>query len=175
MIVAQIDREQVKKILADLNEISAKRGRDIVRKSTRTAAKEILLPQAKSNVPVRSGQLKRAIKVRAIQRSKNAVGVRVSASEKDFTGDQFYASFIELGWRSGKRSSEILQIQRGLRERIKSSQKRAEELANVAEDSRKLNPGRQFLRRAADLKGEAAAQRATELISKEIKEYWERG
>ena len=173
---AEVNQQQIGKILNDLlKELPGKEGKKIVRKATRLAAREIILPQARNNAPVRSGALKRAIKVKAITRSRSAVGVRVTIGENDFQGDQFYGSFQELGWRSGKRSTDVMRTQKNLRKTIKNTEARAEALANNASDTRKQNPGKRFMKRAADTKADQATNRAALLIAEGIKDYWENG
>lgn len=58
---------------------------------------------AKQLAPVRSGFLKKQIKVRSLRKRKGVVGVRVGTSEVEYTGKAFYAYFQEYGWRTGKR------------------------------------------------------------------------
>ena len=71
----------------------------VVRKPLRDGAK-IINDAAKTIAPVQSGQLRRALKVRAAKRSrrnKNVVTVRPQIGEGDFKGDTFYGAFVEYG------------------------------------------------------------------------------
>ena len=78
-IKAELNSRQIAKLIKSLNELSSKEARKIVSKAARSAAKQILLPAARSRAPVDTGALKRNIKIRAIGRSKThgAYGVRL--------------------------------------------------------------------------------------------------
>lgn len=79
-----------------------KRARPVVSKALRKAAK-LVLEEAKNIVPVQSGRFKHSLTVRALKRSRRGFGFRVTQKElKD--GKVFYGSFLELGYRPGKRS-----------------------------------------------------------------------
>jgi HK97 gp10 family phage protein len=70
-----------------------------IRKATRAAMNEIVLPDAKALVPVDTGALEASLKTRALKRSKGRIGHQVTTSEHHhmFKGDQFYGGFVELG------------------------------------------------------------------------------
>jgi HK97 gp10 family phage protein len=104
-----------------LRRLALKDGKKVVRAAARKAIKPVQL-SAKQLAPKDSGQLRRAVKVRALPRSRRRVGVRVTIGERFFTGDQFYGSFQEWGWKTGKRGSA----------------------------NRRQIPGKHFLREAAD-------------------------
>lgn len=89
-------------LLAELSALPGKLQRKAFRTASRRAGK-IYAEAAKARAPVDTGQLRRSIKVRALKRSRTAVGVTVGTSKKDYTGDQFYAAFIEYGHKLGKR------------------------------------------------------------------------
>lgn len=75
--------------------------RRIVRRGARNAARPVLA-MAKRLVPKRTGALEKAIRLRAIKRSratKGLIGVSVLVSEGLFKGDQFYGGMVELGAR----------------------------------------------------------------------------
>jgi HK97 gp10 family phage protein len=165
---ATVDSRQLARILSALKKIPGKEGKKIIRKAAREAANQVLLPVARTAAPSDTGKMRRNIKVRAIGRSKNGVGVRIGASEKDFTGDQFYAAFQELGWRVGKRTREILKFQEATRNSVRSVVKRAEIYANNTNDTRKHIPGRKFLQKTAEQKGEQAANVAANKIGDAI-------
>jgi len=65
--------------------------------ATRKAAKEIVLPDAKSRVPVDTGDLEESLVVRSIKRSRFRIGHQVQTKDGFNQGDQFYGAFIEFG------------------------------------------------------------------------------
>ena len=88
--------EGVRKLERKLLKLEPKIGKKVVRQAVRKAAKPILAA-AKSNVPVESGELKRNLKIKALKRKKHRFGVMIGTGLKWFTGDQFYAAFVEFG------------------------------------------------------------------------------
>ncbi len=71
----------------------------IKRKAARKAAKPVL-EAAKANVPVKSGAMKKSLRIRAYRsRKKDIFGVKVVSGKKWFQGDQFYSAFVEFGTR----------------------------------------------------------------------------
>jgi HK97 gp10 family phage protein len=91
-----------KALLRDLKQLPDKLSKKVLRVSMRDASK-VILKAVKKEAPKRSGQLRKAIKVRSSKRRKNKIGFRVSMAAGDYKGDAFYGSFIEFGWRSGPR------------------------------------------------------------------------
>lgn len=71
------------------------------RGALRTAARRaggVVRAEMRRRAPVDTGFLRRQIKTRSIQRNRRGiVGVTVGASARDYTGQAFYASFIEYG------------------------------------------------------------------------------
>lgn len=132
MITAKFDASQSKNLLRNLKRLPVKIQRKILREESRKTAKAILLPVAKERVPKQTGALRKSIKVRALKRSTVRTGVRVGYAAKDFAGDTFYGSFLEYGWRVGKRGG-------------KSS-----------EDKRRKIDGKYHLKSVADSRGEKA-------------------
>jgi len=167
-VQATINSRQLAKIITALKRIPGKEGKKIIRKAAREAANQVLLPVARSAAPADTGKMRRNIKVRAIGRSKNGVGVRIGASEKDFTGDQFYAAFQELGWRVGKRTKEVMDFQKATRNSVRSVVRRSEIYASNVNDTRRHIPGRKFLQKTAEQKGEQAANVAANKIGDAI-------
>ncbi len=76
-----------------------------VRQASREALKAHLLQPTRRAAPRRSGRLQRAVKVRALPRSRKALGARVTVGDQSFQGETFYAGFVELGRKTGKRGS----------------------------------------------------------------------
>jgi hypothetical protein len=83
---------------------NSKTANQLVTKAARQSAKTYLLKPSKAAMPTRTGQLKKATKVRSMKRSRRGAGVRVGFGEKDFVGDQFYGAFQEYGYRRGARA-----------------------------------------------------------------------
>lgn len=92
----------IKPLLKKLKSFPAKIEKKILRQALRAGGK-IFQQQAKANAPVKSGLTKRSLKVRSMKRSRTRVGIRVATSAKDYTGDTFYASFVEYGHKLGRR------------------------------------------------------------------------
>ncbi len=78
-----------------LRDLAPKLSKKIVRSSLRKAAKPVQA-RAKTIVPVRTGFLKKAIKVRAMRRSRVRMGVRATLEDRTFQ-DAFYGKWVELG------------------------------------------------------------------------------
>jgi len=76
-----------------------------VRKASRESLKGHLVSSVKRAAPRRTGLLSRAVKVRALPRSRTQVGARVTVGDGMFKGETFYAGFIEFGRKTGKRGS----------------------------------------------------------------------
>jgi HK97 gp10 family phage protein len=78
----------------------------ILRPAFRKGAK-IVQADAKRIAPVKSGLLKSSIKVRRIKSLKRGeVGFNVITGKGDFKGETYYAAFLELGHKLGKRPSK---------------------------------------------------------------------
>lgn len=112
--------------LANLKSADAKR-------AIRTAARAAMRPvqaASQAEAPVKSGRLRKAIKIRALKRSRSRIGISVSLNKKGsmFGGKTFYGAFQEFGWRSGKKSKH--------------------DIANLT-DSRKQNEAKHFMQKAA--------------------------
>jgi HK97 gp10 family phage protein len=84
--------------------LDAKVARKVAGKALRAGAK-IALAEARSEVPVRTGALKKSIRITAGKNSKGFRSVRVGMSDKWYTGDEFYAAFVEFGHQLGKRTT----------------------------------------------------------------------
>lgn len=69
-----------------------------MRKATRAAIKEIVLPEVKSLIPYQYGLLESRLVVRAVTRSRNRLGYFVGFPDPLFKGETFYGGFIEFGW-----------------------------------------------------------------------------
>jgi HK97 gp10 family phage protein len=77
----------------------------VSRNATRKAAKEIVLPAARSRTPVDTGELEESLVVRAVKRSRTRFGHYVGTKEGHYRGDQFYGAFIEFGTKERRHKS----------------------------------------------------------------------
>ena len=102
----------LKELNAALGAFVPKLTKKAIRHGSREAAK-LVASEARKRAPVGDaddphyhqagdiaapGQLKKAIKVRALPRSRTTTGAQVTVGSSLFVGDQFYAGFQELGW-----------------------------------------------------------------------------
>jgi HK97 gp10 family phage protein len=112
--------------------------KNIARKALRAGLKPILT-EAKRNAPVghylypseqarrRAGSLVRSIAIRSGRSTRDSVALRVGLGKKWFVGDQFYAAFLEFGWRPGKRSGAGLLVdKKGRTRRVRVGSIRSE-------------------------------------------------
>lgn len=113
-------------------------------------AGKVIRDQAKENAPKKTGALSESIRERAYSNSQGDPVVVVETKAGFFKGKQFYGAFQEFGWRKGKRV--------GLNANRKGSHKRG---VNAA---REKVPGKHFIKRAFESKGEEAAQVAVVAI-----------
>ena len=148
MIEANLVQNQVRALQRMLENVPKKLRNKILRQELRKGAKSLVAP-SKAATPARTGKLRRAVKVRAQKRSQKSVGVFVGYSEKGFTGDTFYGSFLEWGWRGGKRLS-------------------AAQLRSGRADTRVKQPGRFFLTRVATTRGPAVLNAVIKSVSQRI-------
>jgi HK97 gp10 family phage protein len=85
------------KLTRQLRKLEPKNARKAIRKAARAAAKPVQI-KAKDLAPVDTGLLRKEIKVRAVKRSRQRIGVRVTIGNRNFVGDTFYGGFQEFGW-----------------------------------------------------------------------------
>lgn len=72
--------------------------------ATREAARPVLA-KAKSLVPVRTGNLRRSLAIRAMKRTRRRKyirGVLVTTRDGMFKGEQFYGGFVEFGTKRAR-------------------------------------------------------------------------
>lgn len=92
-------------VVRQLGDLPNKVGKKIIRQALRKASRPIL-ETAKQWCPEDTGQLRDSIKLRAIKRSRSGrIGIRVSCSDQEYVGRQFYGAFQELGYHVGKRGN----------------------------------------------------------------------
>lgn len=78
------------------------------KKVIRTAARKALKPvaaAARTLAPRDTGALAKAVKIRALKRSRSRTGARVTIGAGEFIGKTFYGGFQEWGWttKSGRK------------------------------------------------------------------------
>lgn len=94
------------KLVAALGGMTKRVVRKRVSSALRAGAK-VVQASAAANAPVKSGQLKRSIKVRSSRtRRPGEVGIVVITGAGDYKGDEFYGAFQEYGWEQGDRSDD---------------------------------------------------------------------
>ncbi len=104
-------------LLLQLKDLEAKVSGNLMRKALRAGSK-ICAAQMRADAPVVSGATRDAIKVKAMKRSRNRVGMAVSVGMGWFKGTTFYAGFVEFGHKIGKRPGKAA-IRAGLDKRAK--------------------------------------------------------
>lgn len=97
----------VKAIDKALKQLTPALAKKAIRQGMRVALKPVQ-SEVKRRAPVRTGRTRKAVKIRAGKsRKKGSINLKVVIGKGDFTGDQFYASFQEFGWTTGKRGNGI--------------------------------------------------------------------
>lgn len=89
---------------ANLKAMAGKDALRIVGGGLRAGAR-LIQSAAQANAPVRTGALQRNVKIRPGKNSRGETqkSVIIGVGRKWFTGDQFYAAFVEFGHRQGRR------------------------------------------------------------------------
>ena len=83
----------VEKALLDLDK---KVGKKLLVKAMRDSMKP-MKDAVKADVPVVSGDMLKAVKIRAMPRPRTSFGVSVQIGDKDFQGQTYYAAMVEFG------------------------------------------------------------------------------
>jgi len=136
MAVAHVHLTGAKEIAIALGKLETKLARKVASKALRAGAK-VVLPVAQSLAPVKTGALRKAIKVRSGKNKKDFRSIVVAVGEKWFQGDEFYAAFIEFGWKTGSRSKGLDATVRRI----------ATELRRQSREARKLGKGKGLAKR----------------------------
>lgn len=92
----------LKECLKRLESLDHKVQKKILRKSLRQGAK-LPLTLAKATAPVRTGFLKKSLKVRSGRGRKGIIRILVGTGAKWFKGAAFYAAFVIFGYKVGSR------------------------------------------------------------------------
>lgn len=88
-----------------LDELPKRLAKKVIRQALRAGAK-VIQPAAKAEAPEKTGQTRRAIKVRAGKsRKKNVISLGVIIGKGSYQGETFYGAFQNFGWKTGKRGS----------------------------------------------------------------------
>ena len=151
----------LKEVQEKLRQLGQKTAKKYVRKSLRAGAKPVL-SQARSNAPVKTGLVRRSLRIVGGKGRKGVVQVRIVLGVKLYVGKSYYGAFVEIGHFTGRRL-------KGFKGANAKSQYRA--LSALA--GRKFIPGKHFMRDAAD-SGHGNAIRVFastlwELIAKDLK------
>lgn len=77
----------------------------ILRQAMRPAIKPVMA-EAKENAPVKTGALKKNIKLKAAPRSTKFIGIDVIVGDKWNTGKTFYGFHVESGTKFGKNNTK---------------------------------------------------------------------
>ena len=90
-----------------LNALGSDRAKVLNQKAMK-AAMALILDEARRTAPRLTGALAESIAVRALPlRNKGRIGVVVQQRAGAFKGKQYYGSFLELGYMSGRRRAKI--------------------------------------------------------------------
>lgn len=90
-----------------LNALGSDRARELSRDAMRPAV-ELIAEEARRSAPRRTGALAGSIVVRAMpKRTNGRIGFTVQQRAGAFKGQQYYGSFLELGYMSGRRRDRI--------------------------------------------------------------------
>ena len=149
MIQAQLNPRQVARIERMLRTLPKTIRNKILRQEMRREAKTLVAP-SKAATPVKTGKLRKSVKVRAQKRSRKGIGVFVGYSDKPFVGDMFYGAFLEWGWRIGKRPNK--------------------KIAGTSADKRKQVPERRMLGNVADKYGPGLLTRLANAIGNRVQQ-----
>jgi HK97 gp10 family phage protein len=148
-MIATLDKKQLAAVRRMLALLPKRIRNKVLRQELRKAAKALVAP-SKAATPVRTGKLRKSVKVRAAK-VKRGVGVNVGYSDKNFVGDTFYGAFLEFGWKIGKRQSSAATRQ-GI------------------PDTRREVPGKRYLGKVAEQYGPELLNKATLAIAKRVEQ-----
>lgn len=110
-----------KKLDKKLQELGATLAKKYMRKATREVAKDVL-KDARSRVRVKTGKLRKSLKVRAMKRRGRMIteiGHVITTGEDLFKGDTFYGGFLEFGWAPLRGSKDSFGQQKNARRRAR--------------------------------------------------------
>ena len=105
MSIAALTIKGSRELERKLMGLERKAAKKVVRQALRKGAK-IVHAAARQEVPVRSGKLRKSLKVRRAKKNRRgsyAVMVTTGQNENMFTGETYYGAFVHYGHRVGKR------------------------------------------------------------------------
>lgn len=153
----------VEEIQRRLRELETRTAKKATRTALRAGAK-IILDEARATAPVRTGLVRRAIKVKAGKSSKGMVSVLVQLGSKMFAGKSFYGAFVNFGHFMGKR----------LAGRWRGAERKERYTAASVAAGRVFVPGTHWMERSFESKKnlalEVAQGKLIELIEEEAKQ-----
>lgn len=94
--VLQVSLQGDRELIEKLEGLPPRLTKKLTTSAMRKAAKPIL-DEAKRIVPVRTGTLRKSIRIRALKRSRRRFGVQVITGEGFFKGKTFYGGMVEYG------------------------------------------------------------------------------
>jgi HK97 gp10 family phage protein len=144
-----------KSIMRKLKKLERKDAKKVITRAARTAMRPVM-QAAKGYAPKDSGNLRKAIKLRALKKNRRGnIGVRVAISDQWFVGKMFYGAFQEFGWHVGKRDKSLRwgRQWRGI---------------GTAKDTREFHEGEHFMEQAYVTQGQGAMSRFMAEVPKEL-------
>lgn len=96
MAVRTVELSGFDEFLADLERLPESLRTGVYEEALTAAAVPVVL-QAKANAPVDTGQLRDAIDIQGLSVGRALSSVSIGTSDKDYTGQEFYAAFNEHG------------------------------------------------------------------------------
>jgi HK97 gp10 family phage protein len=148
---------------AELKAKFARLQKNVAKKHTRKALRagaKIIRAEARANAPVKSGLIRRGIRVIAGKSRKGMISILVTLGDRLFQGKEFYGAFQEFGWFSGKR----------IRGKFKGADAKDRYHAASLAAGRAFHPGKFFMRRAFETKKDQAARTVEETLRKLIEQ-----
>lgn len=104
MAYKTIETSGMDELTNQMAKLEAYAQKDVIQKACKKSAK-IVADEAKELAPEKSGQIKRAIRVRLGRIKRGGFSALAAMGRKWFTGEEFYGGFQEFGWKTGKRGS----------------------------------------------------------------------
>lgn len=93
----------IKEIDEALKELEPKLQKKVLRQAMRKSLKPVR-DAVENQAPIgETGELAENVKIKAGKRKKDTIRLNVQVGAGDFTGDQYYASFVEFGHKVGSR------------------------------------------------------------------------
>jgi HK97 gp10 family phage protein len=152
MAVARVQLTGAKEIALALGKLETKLARKVGSKALRAGAKIVQAAAVQIAPRGETGNLKKSIKVRAGKSKKGYRSIIVGPGEKWFTGNEFYAAFVEFGHRTGKASSSIRRA-------------RKRHINTDAIDKRAEVPGQHYMEKAYEATKQSALAKVMDALA----------